>query len=254
RATCRRAGTRRTESARPRGRASSGWERSTCLDLPIDDLRLHPPPLSGEHAAGSPIVEGFGCDHPQRGRTTMPPVPAPLGHSQPPPARPTPGPFARPPRVLILTAPVGEGHDLPARVLAQALEADAVPEVVDTLPLLGSMVEGVAARAMRTTLDGRGMGWVFDLEYALVARFAPTRVRGRSGLHTASARRLGAAVRQHAPDVVVSTYPISSEVLGHLRLRRRLDVPVCSVITDLAGLRYWAHPGVDLHLIAYPES
>ena len=31
-------------------------------------------------------------------------------------------------------------------------------------------------------------------------------------------------------------------------------MPVCSAITDLAALRYWAHPGVDLHLITHPES
>ena len=27
-----------------------------------------------------------------------------------------------------------------------------------------------------------------------------------------------------------------------------------SAITDLAGLRYWAHPGVDMHFVTHPES
>jgi UDP-N-acetylglucosamine:LPS N-acetylglucosamine transferase len=31
-------------------------------------------------------------------------------------------------------------------------------------------------------------------------------------------------------------------------------VPVVSAITDLAALNYWAHPGVDLHLVTHPES
>jgi glycosyltransferase involved in cell wall biosynthesis len=39
-----------------------------------------------------------------------------------------------------------------------------------------------------------------------------------------------------------------------LREHRRLAVPVQSAITDLAGLRYWAHPGVDLHYVTHPES
>jgi processive 1,2-diacylglycerol beta-glucosyltransferase len=39
-----------------------------------------------------------------------------------------------------------------------------------------------------------------------------------------------------------------------LRLRGRLRVPLVSAITDLASLRYWAHRGVDLHLITHPES
>src|SRR5581483_6675720 len=55
-------------------------------------------------------------------------------------------------------------------------------------------------------------------------------------------------------DLVVSTYPIASEVLGRLRAHGALRVPVCSAITDLAALRYWAHPGIDLHLLTHPES
>jgi UDP-N-acetylglucosamine:LPS N-acetylglucosamine transferase len=39
-----------------------------------------------------------------------------------------------------------------------------------------------------------------------------------------------------------------------LRQNRRLPIPVQSAITDLAGLRYWAHPGVDLHFVTHPES
>ena len=39
-----------------------------------------------------------------------------------------------------------------------------------------------------------------------------------------------------------------------LRENRRLTIPVQSAITDLAGLRYWAHPGVDLHYVTHPES
>ena len=39
-----------------------------------------------------------------------------------------------------------------------------------------------------------------------------------------------------------------------LRENRRLEVPVQSAITDLAGLRYWVHPGVDMHYVTHPES
>ncbi len=45
-----------------------------------------------------------------------------------------------------------------------------------------------------------------------------------------------------------------TEALGHLRGRGRLAVPVVSAITDLAALRYWAHPDVDVHLITEAES
>ena len=31
-------------------------------------------------------------------------------------------------------------------------------------------------------------------------------------------------------------------------------MPCYSSITDLAGLQFWAHPGIDLHFITHPES
>jgi UDP-N-acetylglucosamine:LPS N-acetylglucosamine transferase len=54
--------------------------------------------------------------------------------------------------------------------------------------------------------------------------------------------------------VIVSTWPGATEVLGRLRQDGRLAVPVVSAITDLSSLWWWAHPGVDLHLITHPES
>ena len=43
-------------------------------------------------------------------------------------------------------------------------------------------------------------------------------------------------------------------MLGILRRRGRLDVPAVSAITDLAALRFWAHPGVDITLVTHEES
>ncbi len=61
-------------------------------------------------------------------------------------------------------------------------------------------------------------------------------------------------MQSYDPDVVISTYPGVTAILGMLRENRRLGIPVQSAITDLAGLRYWAHPGVDLHYVTHPES
>jgi UDP-N-acetylglucosamine:LPS N-acetylglucosamine transferase len=61
-------------------------------------------------------------------------------------------------------------------------------------------------------------------------------------------------IEENDPDAVISTYPGVTAVLGMMREHRRLSIPVQSAITDLAGLRYWAHPGVDLHYVTHPES
>ena len=85
--------------------------------------------------------------------------------------------------------------------------------------------------------------------------FPPTRWLA---LRLLPARR-GRRLRQADPAPTTPTWssppiPGTTAVLGELRRRGRLEVPVVSAITDLAGLRFWAHPGVDLHTVTHRES
>ena len=125
-------------------------------------------------------------------------------------------------------------------------------EIVDTLAVVGPL-------ARRIVMDGshfhsRIGSRVFDLVHRLISDIAPTRWLAGKLTELLGRRPIRRAVEEAAPDLVISTYPGATEVLGRLRVRGELDVPVVSAITDLAALRYWAHPGVDLHLITHPES
>jgi UDP-N-acetylglucosamine:LPS N-acetylglucosamine transferase len=158
-------------------------------------------------------------------------------------------------KVLILTASVGEGHDLPARTLTAQLHEEAPGvEVVteDGLEAMGAAFVLVNQRAPGVVFHR--LQWVWDAAFWLFVRFPPTR-----GLTKALVRRAGSAgvlrlVERVRPDVIVSVYPMTTEVLGGLRRSGRLGVPVVAAITDLAAMHYWAAPGVDLHLITHPES
>ncbi len=161
----------------------------------------------------------------------------------------------RSPRVLVLTADIGEGHDLPARIIKADLEAEiatAEVEIANGLEAMGRLISSVVRGGSRVTF--RWMPWLFDVQYWLITKFAPTRWLAHQLSYGLGANGLMKLIERHDPDVVVSTYPGVTAVLGMLRENRRLLVPVQSAITDLAGLRYWAHPGVDLHFVTHPES
>ena len=79
-------------------------------------------------------------------------------------------------------------------------------------------------------------------------------VAGQADADPLGRRGLMRLIRAHNPDQIVSTYPGVTAVLGELRRKGRLNVPCYSSITDLAGLRFWAHPGIDLHFVTHPES
>ena len=158
-------------------------------------------------------------------------------------------------KVLIFSASIGEGHDLPARVLAEGIEREAPAteiEIVDSLAVVGWITRRLVMDSSR--FHSKWGSRLFDLSYRLITDVRPTRWFAGHLTQWLAARSIRRAVLERDPDIVVSTYPGTTEVLGDLRSKGRIDAPVVSAITDLAALRYWAHPGVDLHLITHPES
>jgi processive 1,2-diacylglycerol beta-glucosyltransferase len=157
--------------------------------------------------------------------------------------------------VLIVTADIGSGHDLPARLLADGLRSrrpETEVTVVDGLVEMGPIVLAAIRRGSETILER--LGPLFDVQYWLIARWSPTRRLMSRLSRLVGGPALVRLAERVAPDLIVSTYPGTTEILGTLRCEGRLDVPVVSAITDLAALRYWAHPGVDLHLVIHAES
>jgi len=157
-------------------------------------------------------------------------------------------------RVLILSADIGSGHLVAARTLAADLERRGLEVSLeeDLRASLGWLGRLVIRDGSRVLFDHAPR--FYDVFYRLMLRFPPARASSAMWLRLFGARRLLRLVRRHEPDVVVSTYPGITVVLGELRRRRRLAVAVAAVITDLAGLFFWAHRGVDMHLLAWAES
>jgi UDP-glucose 4-epimerase len=162
---------------------------------------------------------------------------------------------SKPRNVLIISADIGEGHDLPARAVAREFhdeDPDAQVSIVNGLPAMGRILTRVLRE--NSAFMFRWVPWWFDFQYTLFMYFAPTRWLARTLLRLLGSRGLMRLIRAHDPDVIVSTYPGVTAVLGELRRRGRLNVPCYSSITDLAGLHFWAHRGIDLHFITHPES
>jgi UDP-glucose 4-epimerase len=162
---------------------------------------------------------------------------------------------ADPRKILIISADIGAGHDLPACAIArefQEEDPEALISIVNGLPAMGKF----ATKMLRdnSAFLFRWMPWLFDIQYRLFMEVAPTRWLGKRLLSAFGRRGLARLVDSHSPDLIISTYPGTTQVLGDMRRTGRLKVPCYSSITDLAGLGYWAHPGIDLHMITHPES
>lgn len=158
-------------------------------------------------------------------------------------------------RVLVLCAKVGEGHVTVARSLVRALRAregvDAV-ELRTDLDVLGPRLGRFLTNGFELHLDR--IGWSYDLAYRVFFERAVPRRIAHWALAVLGRGGLARTIAGFGPDLVVADYPVLSAALGQLRALGRLGVPVCSAISDPAGLYYWAHPGIDLHVLSWPES
>jgi UDP-N-acetylglucosamine:LPS N-acetylglucosamine transferase len=96
--------------------------------------------------------------------------------------------------------------------------------------------------------------WLWDATFWLCVATGPTRRLTQKLVRALGSRGMLELIDRVRPDVIVSVYPVATEVLGGLRRQGKLDIPVVAGITDLAAMHYWAAPGVDLHLLTHPES
>jgi processive 1,2-diacylglycerol beta-glucosyltransferase len=155
-------------------------------------------------------------------------------------------------RVLVLTAEEGDGHYATARALADELLAERASEVYvwDVFKGgFGRLVPFFSRDAYRVQL--RKAPWTYGVEYTLFTRFPPTRGIARAGLAALCSRPLLRLIRTIEPDLVVSTHPAVTSVLGHLRRSGDLRLPTVATVTDLDAHPFWSHRGVDLHLVMH---
>ena len=157
-------------------------------------------------------------------------------------------------RVLVLTAEEGEGHRSVGAALAADLESRNVEVIVlDAFQEGFSRVVAFFSRDLYR-LQLRWFAWSYALEYWLFTRVPPARALARFGLALLGSKALLRIVREHEPDVVVSTHVAVTSVLGSLRRRRRLAIPIVATVSDLGVHPLWAHAGVDLHLVVHESS
>jgi processive 1,2-diacylglycerol beta-glucosyltransferase len=150
-------------------------------------------------------------------------------------------------RILIVSASMGAGHDGAAHELRRRLQAQG--HEVDVVDFLDCCPFGIGWFIKVTYLmQLQWAPWSYDLTYRLWYKMPSTWgfiVR----LDTfVAGRRLRKAITDMNADVVVSTYPLSSLVLGNMRKKRWLKVPVITFLTDFAVHPLWVHPHVDVHL------
>jgi len=169
----------------------------------------------------------------------------------------------QPLRVLIVSATVGAGDAGNARELARRLADDGhqvtVKDFLEAAPLGTGKALSKGYEA-----ELRHAPWAYELAFSMWYWF-PFLLRPLSRLLSLfTAGTISRWVKQAQADVVVSTYPVATQVLGDMRRRARqhrpwrrrrtLAAPAVNFITDFGYHPFWAHRGIDLNLAVPPST
>lgn len=154
----------------------------------------------------------------------------------------------QPVKVLIFSAPYGEGHRSASEALAYCLREKygerVDTRVIDYFETFTHIQRRIWTFLYRDVTPYWPWGWgAFFAATDWFSRFPRLRSLGLIGLR--NARQF---LKAYRPDMVISTYPICGQVASELK--RELGYLSATVITDFGVHRQWVHPDTDIYFVA----
>ncbi|MEO8616710.1 MAG: hypothetical protein ABI600_16315 [Luteolibacter sp.] len=156
------------------------------------------------------------------------------------------------PRILIITAAFGEGHNSAARNLALAFDSMGVATQVSDPCMLGT--------PRLTAFVSSAYRWVttrFPQLWAAIYRSTDRYdfSRKRSPLMRGPEKSLASLVNEFCPDAVVSTFPLYPYFLPGIFAKMGKTLPVFTVITDSIEINAsWLRAPTDYWLVTDPAT
>jgi processive 1,2-diacylglycerol beta-glucosyltransferase len=158
------------------------------------------------------------------------------------------------PRVLILHASVGTGHERAAAALANAFarKQDGEVRVEDTLDYGSEFFRRAYSRSYIDMSERTPLLWrlFYETTDASQPELIELTNRLRSMVERLGVTRLERLIRSFAPAAIVCTHFLPVELLLRLKRQGRLPQPIYCVVTDFFAHSFWVTPGIDGYFVA----
>lgn len=159
------------------------------------------------------------------------------------------------PRIAVLHASAGTGHQAAARALAAAILArapGAIVREVDTLVFASRLYRDTYAASYNAMAARAPALWGVLYHSWAEARVNRSTAPMRLAMDRLNLRRLVRVVDREAADAVVCTHFLPVEALVPPR-RGHIRAPLYCVITDFTAHPFWAFRQVDRYFVASPQ-
>lgn len=159
------------------------------------------------------------------------------------------------PRILLLTAGFGEGHNTAARCIAEALREHSGTEVkvadvyMETVPRFTKVLQAGYSLAINK------YPFIWSAIFSLLDK--PGRLEATLPLAGNLREATRGIIEKFRPDAIVSTYPLYAYLLRELKRRGHgpSAVPLFTIITDSTAINSsWYRGGSDVFVVADEET
>jgi processive 1,2-diacylglycerol beta-glucosyltransferase len=163
------------------------------------------------------------------------------------------------PRILILTASVGAGHNRAAQAVDMALREicpQATVNNVDVMDLTNAAFRRFYAKAYFDVVAAAPhlVGYLYDRLDQPMSRFEKMVDQARFGLQHLNLRKLNKLLTAETWDLAICTHFLPAEVIGAFRKSGRIDFPLMTVTTDFDTHRLWANQPCEHFFTATEEG
>lgn len=163
------------------------------------------------------------------------------------------------PRILILTASVGAGHNRAAQAVELALREicpSALVKYVDVLDLCNPAFRWLYGKSYFEMVAAAPhlVGYLYDRLDRPLNRLERGVDKVRFGMQHLNLRLLSQLLTGDKWDLAINTHFLPAEVIGTFRRRGRIDFPQVTVTTDFDTHRLWHNPPCEHYFTATEEG
>lgn len=156
-------------------------------------------------------------------------------------------------RVLIFTASTGGGHKRAATALKNTIERLS-PEsqvlVADGIALSGKLYNRFICDAY--TLLAKNAPDVYGQIYEYSDKNTPLNSLSNN-VNKVKSHKILPIIQDYMPDIIVSCHAFTSTMLGNLKSKGEINIPVISLITDFEPHRTYIANGIDHYIVSSEE-
>jgi len=163
----------------------------------------------------------------------------------------------KPIKILIFSVSIGAGHDSVAQAIAERLLVEAPGsevKIIDTFRYINSILNKVVVGSYMETLrfTPKVWGYLYDQ-----AEEGDRMVEFSHLFAKLISPKLSQLINQVNPQVIITTHAFPTGMLGQMKVKGKLHIPLVSAVTDFHIHPIWINKGVDLYFIhsadlAYP--